>query len=234
MSESIDNAEIDPYFNVNLEGDVEKSQLETTELVDKVLLKNLFGSSNKLVLTGNVVEPRINGVDATSEPTVEQKGQETEIFNAMGLNLEKKFRFGNIFKQEEIVDDITAMMMPSPSSAPSLHQSETDDHSANGTTRHGTASYSDGDDDDSDEDDGSAAAAAAIDRRKSRESWSGGEGLSTNKLAMMLNDMQVRSSIQYLYNTSLSFISPGPTEGGAGLGQPVAGKHAHRHPSQWR
>lgn len=217
---SIDNAQIDPYFTVNLEGDEEiKAETDSNRRAwrdVKSLLRNSFSATNRIDLTDIIEDPLVKNEVVEITTSEDHSSADADIFNTMGMNLEKKFRFNSIFKVADATDDITAMIQAA---------TETDSAVSAVSSRFATSSFSDFVDTSVTKhevlqiDNMSAVLGAGTEdvvftsrtgsransftsssgeKRRGRGIWTGGEGLSTNKLAMMLSDMQVETAHMHI------------------------------------
>ncbi len=191
------------YFTVNLEGDgdfneeADNGTHAWSEM--KSLLRSSFTPTNKNSASHS---SHRNDIDFASHLLSDENNQDVDIYNTLGLNLEKKFRFSSVFKPADDVDDLTAMIQATENKIVSSTFSELDSPTrvSNGSDLtsdfpHGNVVEStimhDDDDDDRSLNELSVSSQSGERRSRNRGIWTGGESLSTNKLAMMLSDMQV-------------------------------------------
>ncbi len=210
-------ATADTYFTVNLEGDGDSNEEPDngshawSEM--KSLLRTSFTPTNK---NNTNHSSHRNDIDFTSHLLTEENNHDVDIYNTLGLNLEKKFRFSSVFKPADDVDDLSAMIqaaetkvvvastfseLDSPTRVSIGNDLNTESFHEENVTE-SSAVHEDEDNDDrslnglqhsSSNDSHSVSSQSGERRSRNRGIWTGGESLSTNKLAMMLSDMQVIS-----------------------------------------
>lgn len=180
----VDNsALIDPFFKVNVEEE-ERNTLKATDKKTswKDLLKARTSTGSD---SGTKAVPAVQEVTSSPAPANGRIEEDNDIYSKLGLNLEKNFN-------EEDEHVIKSMDAASKFLDKSMEELQAVD------------SYDQEEDEDRDHFDENSINETWGKRTPRRGQWSGGDRLSTNKLNMMLDDVQVCDFFHHLCRVLIS------------------------------
>lgn len=175
---STDNsAEIDPFFNVNVV--VEEDRPSVMPVDKKSSWKDLLKTSFANVVSSDSVRSKNTGPAVQDVQIISDLDglidDDNDIYSNLGLNLEKNFKMNE--QDDHIVKSIDAASKFLDKSMEELQAVD---------------SYDQEEDEDRDHfDENSINSGSPSRNRQKKGQWHGGERLSTNKLSMMLGDVQV-------------------------------------------